>query len=166
MAFCVIVCDKGAVGLLFRLMNHGQEHRIEPYWTTGRISVRAKGGPCMWSMGFRNLKVGVLLANEIASWIRFSALCCVPILCSYAYIYKYRNDECIYKKYVFTYVHLYMYKYVHVYVEVGHWRHARCGNLLQVEVLERGVNIREEPYASRIMTRKGELEEEHGLVWP
>ena len=70
-----------------RLMRHGQRHRIEVYWTTNRVSVRIKGGSVVWSMGLQNLKVGVLLANDVVSWMWFYVYIYISQVCIYIYIY-------------------------------------------------------------------------------
>ena len=57
-----------------------------------------------------------------------------------------------------------MYAYIYIYIAV--YIRMYVGHVLQVEALEREVDIGQEPYASRILTSKQELEREHGLVWP
>lgn len=57
-----------ACGLLYfyRLIRPGRSHKHEIYWSRKTIGVRMKSGTQVWSMSFRNLKVGILVANEIA----------------------------------------------------------------------------------------------------
>ncbi|CAE7247828.1 unnamed protein product, partial [Symbiodinium sp. CCMP2592] len=49
------------------LVQHGRNYKLELYWTRSVIGVRQKNGPQVWSMSFKNLKVGILVANEIVS---------------------------------------------------------------------------------------------------
>ena len=59
-----------------RLIRNGTQHRVEVYWTRSCVSVRRKhDGPMVWSLTLPNLKVGVMLANEIVSNLK---LCCIP----------------------------------------------------------------------------------------
>ena len=51
-----------------RLVRHGRNYKLELYWTRNVIGVRQKNGPQVWSMSFKNLKVGVLVANEVVPW--------------------------------------------------------------------------------------------------
>ncbi|CAE7501520.1 ttn-1 [Symbiodinium sp. CCMP2456] len=50
-----------------RLVRHGRNYRLELYWTRKTIGVREKNGTQVWSMRFSNMKVGVLVANEVVS---------------------------------------------------------------------------------------------------
>ena len=55
----------------FRLVQQGANYRLELYWTRGSIGVRQKNGPQVWSMVFGNMKVGILVANEVVARQRY-----------------------------------------------------------------------------------------------
>ena len=57
-----------ACGLVYfyRLIQAGRSHKHEIYWSRKTIGVRMKSGTQVWSMSFPNLKVGIIVANEVA----------------------------------------------------------------------------------------------------
>ena len=51
-----------------RLVQHGRDFMLELYWTRSVIGVRQKLGTQIWSMRFKNMKVDILVANEVVPW--------------------------------------------------------------------------------------------------
>ncbi|CAE7891380.1 unnamed protein product, partial [Symbiodinium microadriaticum] len=47
------------------LIQAGRSHKHEIYWSRKTIGVRMKSGTQVWSMSFPNLKVGIIVANEV-----------------------------------------------------------------------------------------------------
>ena len=57
-----------------RLIRHGKNFRVEPYWTTSRIGIRGRDGSSAWLTWIGNMKAGVLLANYAATWLLIGAM--------------------------------------------------------------------------------------------
>ncbi|CAE7526854.1 unnamed protein product [Symbiodinium sp. KB8] len=49
------------------LVQHGRDFMLELYWTRSVIGVRQKLGTQIWSMRFKNMKVDILVANEVVN---------------------------------------------------------------------------------------------------